>query len=72
MASIGVSGPAKLQAVTTLIHKLTEDLKSTSLSPEERDKALEELKVYAETLEMPTPFSPSKALRLSQNMPSTR
>ncbi|KAK3495881.1 guanine nucleotide exchange factor [Neurospora crassa] len=46
MSSIGVSGPAKLQAVTTLVNKLTEDLKSKSLSPEERDKALEELKVY--------------------------
>lgn len=37
---------AKLQAVTTLVNKLAEDLKSQSLSPEERDKALEELKVY--------------------------
>lgn len=46
MFSIGVSGPAKLQAVTTLVNKLTEDLKSKNLSPEERDKALEELKVY--------------------------
>ncbi|KAH7627363.1 guanine nucleotide exchange factor [Sordaria sp. MPI-SDFR-AT-0083] len=46
MFSIGVSGPAKLQAVTTLVNKLTEDLKSKSLSSEERDKALEELKVY--------------------------
>ncbi|KAK1782097.1 guanine nucleotide exchange factor [Copromyces sp. CBS 386.78] len=46
MFSKGVSGPAKLQAVTTLVNKLTEDLGSKSLSSEERDKALEELKVY--------------------------
>lgn len=32
--------------MTTLVNKLTEDLKSKSLSSEERDKALEELKVY--------------------------
>jgi len=39
-------GPAKRKAVTELVNKLTEDLKSSSLSSSQRDAALEELKVY--------------------------
>ncbi|KAK0734299.1 guanine nucleotide exchange factor [Lasiosphaeria miniovina] len=41
-----LTGPGKLDAVTDLMDKLTEDLKSTQLSPPERDSALEELKLY--------------------------
>ncbi|KAL2199057.1 guanine nucleotide exchange factor synembryn-like protein [Corynascus similis CBS 632.67] len=40
------SGPAKLDAVRKLLNKLTEDLKSNTLQPQERDAALEELKLY--------------------------
>ncbi|KAK4238095.1 guanine nucleotide exchange factor synembryn-like protein [Achaetomium macrosporum] len=46
-ASLGsLTGPAKLDAVTKLLDKLTGDLKSAILQPQERDAALEELKVY--------------------------
>ncbi|KAI0201533.1 guanine nucleotide exchange factor [Astrocystis sublimbata] len=41
-----LSGPAKLSAVTNLVGKLTEDLTSGKLLPQQRDAALEELKVY--------------------------
>ncbi|KAM0255664.1 hypothetical protein ACHAQJ_005507 [Trichoderma viride] len=40
------TGPAKLQAVTALVNKLTEDLDTVSLLPKDRDEALEELKIY--------------------------
>ncbi|KAL2261442.1 hypothetical protein VTK26DRAFT_4159 [Humicola hyalothermophila] len=46
-ASLGSrKGSAKLEAVTKLLDKLTEDLKSKTLQTQERDAALEELKVY--------------------------
>ncbi|KAK3309686.1 guanine nucleotide exchange factor synembryn-like protein [Chaetomium strumarium] len=46
-ASLGsLTGPAKLDAVKKLLDKLSEELKSASLQPQERDAALEELKVY--------------------------
>ncbi|KAK3329360.1 guanine nucleotide exchange factor [Apodospora peruviana] len=41
-----LSGPAKLKAVTGLVSKLSHDLKTGNLSPDQRDAALEELKVY--------------------------
>ncbi|KAB5567027.1 guanine nucleotide exchange factor [Coniochaeta sp. 2T2.1] len=41
-----LTGSAKLQAVKSLMNKLTEDLESRSLSPQQRDALLEELKVY--------------------------
>ncbi|GAP88140.1 putative guanine nucleotide exchange factor synembryn [Rosellinia necatrix] len=41
-----LSGPEKLSAVTSLVEKLTQDLISTNLPPNERDAALEELKIY--------------------------
>ncbi|KAK3904754.1 guanine nucleotide exchange factor synembryn-like protein [Staphylotrichum tortipilum] len=41
-----LTGPAKLAAVTKLLDKLTQDLESPSLQSQERDAALEELKVY--------------------------
>ncbi|RFU73880.1 guanine nucleotide exchange factor synembryn [Trichoderma arundinaceum] len=40
------TGPAKLKAVTALVNKLTEDLDKVSLLPQDRDEALEELKIY--------------------------
>ncbi|KAM7191544.1 Guanine nucleotide exchange factor [Naviculisporaceae sp. PSN 640] len=44
--SPGLTGPAKLKAVTALVDKLTTDLKTSNLSSKERDRALEELKVF--------------------------
>ncbi|KAI1314272.1 guanine nucleotide exchange factor [Xylaria venustula] len=41
-----LSGPQKLAAVTNLVGKLTQDLDSVILLPNQRDAALEELKVY--------------------------
>ncbi|KAJ0373243.1 hypothetical protein COL26b_008602 [Colletotrichum chrysophilum] len=41
-----LTGNAKLEAVTSLMNKLGEDLKSVSLLPQQRDAALEELKIY--------------------------
>ncbi|GAB1310192.1 hypothetical protein MFIFM68171_00402 [Madurella fahalii] len=46
LQSGSLTGAAKLDAVTELVDKLAEDLKSTTLQPQERDVALEELKVY--------------------------
>lgn len=47
MMNIGtLRGPAKLSAVNGLLDKLAFDLKEHNLSPEERDAALEELKIY--------------------------
>ncbi|KAJ6443069.1 guanine nucleotide exchange factor synembryn [Purpureocillium lavendulum] len=40
------SGNAKLQAVTELVGKLTEDLEKVTMLPTERDEALEQLKIY--------------------------
>ncbi|QUC23705.1 uncharacterized protein UV8b_07946 [Ustilaginoidea virens] len=40
------SGPAKLQAVTDLVNKLSDDLENISLLPKDRNDALEELKIY--------------------------
>ncbi|KAI1122074.1 guanine nucleotide exchange factor [Nemania abortiva] len=41
-----LAGPAKLSAVTSLVEKLTQDLVSTNLTADERDSALEELKIF--------------------------
>jgi len=41
-----LTGPAKLEAVKGLMDKLGEDLKEPVLLPQQRDAALEELKVY--------------------------
>ncbi|AEO53296.1 guanine nucleotide exchange factor synembryn-like protein [Thermothelomyces thermophilus ATCC 42464] len=41
-----LTGPAKLDAVRKLLDDLNEDLKSRTLQPQERDAALEQLKVY--------------------------
>ncbi|KAI1342917.1 guanine nucleotide exchange factor [Xylariaceae sp. FL0016] len=41
-----LTGPAKLEAVTNLVDKLTEDLTHVNLLPHQRDAALEELKIY--------------------------
>ncbi|KAI1363271.1 guanine nucleotide exchange factor [Xylaria arbuscula] len=41
-----LSGPEKLAAVTSLVDKLAEDLNSATLSSQQRDAALEELKIY--------------------------
>ncbi|KXX83225.1 Synembryn-A [Madurella mycetomatis] len=46
LQSGSLSGAAKLDAVTKLVDKLAEDLESTALQPQQRDAALEELKVY--------------------------
>ncbi|KAK4100670.1 guanine nucleotide exchange factor synembryn-like protein [Parathielavia hyrcaniae] len=40
------AGPAKLSVVKDLLNKLSEDIKSATLQSHERDRALEELKVY--------------------------
>ncbi|PHH89768.1 hypothetical protein CDD83_5304 [Cordyceps sp. RAO-2017] len=46
-SSVGsVTGPAKLKAVAELVAKLTDDLENITLLPDDRSKALEELKVY--------------------------
>ncbi|KAK6948877.1 hypothetical protein Daesc_008948 [Daldinia eschscholtzii] len=45
-AAAALRGPAKLAAVTSLIEKLSKDLASANLSPQQRDSALEELKIY--------------------------
>ncbi|KAK4136655.1 guanine nucleotide exchange factor synembryn-like protein [Trichocladium antarcticum] len=46
-ASLGsLRGPAKLKAVTKLVDGLAEDLESATLQPQERDAALDELKIY--------------------------
>lgn len=45
-AAATLTGPAKLIAVTSLVEKLSEDLNSVSLLPQERDAALEQLKIY--------------------------
>ncbi|KAF6821878.1 guanine nucleotide exchange factor synembryn [Colletotrichum musicola] len=42
----GLTGKAKLEAVTNLMKKLGDDLKKVSLLPQQRDAALEELKIY--------------------------
>lgn len=41
-----LSGPEKLSAVTGLVQKLTQDLTAHNLSPQQRDVALEELKIH--------------------------
>ncbi|TDZ13539.1 Synembryn-A [Colletotrichum spinosum] len=41
-----LTGQAKLEAVTNLIKKLADDLQQNSLLPQQRDAALEELKIY--------------------------
>lgn len=48
MATIpgSLAGPAKLTAVSNLLGKLKEDLEAGNLSVQERDSALEELKIY--------------------------
>ncbi|KAK4451725.1 guanine nucleotide exchange factor [Podospora aff. communis PSN243] len=47
MAAPGsLAGPAKLGAVSNLLGKLTKDLEQNNLSSQERDSALEELKIY--------------------------
>ncbi|KAF7561945.1 hypothetical protein G7046_g2190 [Stylonectria norvegica] len=46
MALGTATGPAKLKAVTGLVAKLTDDLVSASLTPQDRNQALEELKIY--------------------------
>ncbi|KAK4158801.1 guanine nucleotide exchange factor [Cladorrhinum sp. PSN259] len=46
-ASFGrLTGPAKLEAVTSIMTKLTDDLQFGTLQPEKRDTLLEELKLY--------------------------
>ncbi|OTB19302.1 hypothetical protein K445DRAFT_72824 [Daldinia sp. EC12] len=45
-AAAALRGPAKLAAVTSLMEKLSKDLASANLSPQQRDSALEELKIY--------------------------
>ncbi|KAI5865719.1 guanine nucleotide exchange factor [Durotheca rogersii] len=46
-AIAALTGSAKLNAVTDLMENLTQDLITTSLTPHQRDSALEELKVYS-------------------------
>ncbi|KAH7153147.1 guanine nucleotide exchange factor [Dactylonectria macrodidyma] len=47
MAGLGTAtGPAKLKAVTDLVKLLTDDLDKVILLPNDRDTALEELKIY--------------------------
>ncbi|KAI8961130.1 guanine nucleotide exchange factor [Daldinia sp. FL1419] len=46
LAAAALRGPAKLAAVTNLVGKLSQDLDSNNLSPQERDSALEELKIH--------------------------
>ncbi|KAI1655300.1 guanine nucleotide exchange factor [Daldinia decipiens] len=46
LAAATLRGPAKLAAVTSLMEKLSQDLVSASLPPQQRDSALEELKIY--------------------------
>ncbi|KAK1755223.1 guanine nucleotide exchange factor [Echria macrotheca] len=47
MAAFGtLNGPAKLNAVSSLLDKLAQDLESNKLPQNERDAALEELKIY--------------------------
>ncbi|KAI1420165.1 guanine nucleotide exchange factor [Xylaria sp. FL1777] len=41
-----LSGPEKLAAVINLVERLTQDLDSANLLPNQRDAALEELKIY--------------------------
>ncbi|TQV96920.1 Guanine nucleotide exchange factor, Ric8 [Cordyceps javanica] len=43
---MSASALAKLDAVTKLVDKLTEDMGSLSMAPKERSNALEELKIY--------------------------
>ncbi|KAG6041806.1 hypothetical protein E4U41_001550 [Claviceps citrina] len=46
-ASMGTAtGLAKLQAVTDLVNKLSDDVEKISLDPKDRNDALEELKIY--------------------------
>lgn len=45
-AAAALTGPEKLAAVTNLVEKLSKDLISNDLPSEERDSALEELKIY--------------------------
>ncbi|KAL0935062.1 guanine nucleotide exchange factor synembryn [Colletotrichum truncatum] len=46
LVQANLTGKAKLEAVTSLISKLGDDLKSHALLPQQRDAALEELKIY--------------------------
>ncbi|ODA81511.1 hypothetical protein RJ55_00010 [Drechmeria coniospora] len=41
------TGPVKLKAVTDLVDKLTDDLERATLLPQERNNALEDLKIYS-------------------------
>ncbi|PHH83698.1 hypothetical protein CDD82_4660 [Ophiocordyceps australis] len=41
-----LTGPAKLQAVSDLVDKLTEDVEKITMLPNERNEALDELKIY--------------------------
>ncbi|KAL2130392.1 hypothetical protein VTI74DRAFT_6520 [Chaetomium olivicolor] len=57
-----LKGPAKLDAVNELLDKLTEDLKFSTLQPQERDAALEELKIYGREPSYADPIFTKKGL----------
>ncbi|KAI1766134.1 guanine nucleotide exchange factor [Hypoxylon sp. FL1150] len=58
------TGPAKLAAVTSLVEKLSEDLNSVSLLPQERDAALEQLKIYGREPQNADPIFTKEAVEM--------
>lgn len=59
-----LTGPAKLIAVTGLVEKLTEDLNSVTLLPQQRDAALEQLKIYGREPQNADPIFTKEAIEM--------
>ncbi|KAI1809580.1 guanine nucleotide exchange factor synembryn-domain-containing protein [Poronia punctata] len=58
------TGSAKLAAVTSLVDKLTQDLDSVNLLPQQRDAALEELKIYGRDPRNADPIFTKKGIEM--------
>ncbi|KAI1772073.1 guanine nucleotide exchange factor [Hypoxylon cercidicola] len=63
-AAAPLTGPAKLIAVTSLVEKLSEDLNSVSLLPQQRDAALEQLKIYGREPQDADPLFTKEAIEM--------
>ncbi|KAK5663594.1 hypothetical protein OQA88_4025 [Cercophora sp. LCS_1] len=65
MASLGsLTGPAKLQAVSSLLDKLSADLDANDLTTREREDALEELKIYGRDTRNAGPIFTKKGVEI--------
>ncbi|KAH9893083.1 guanine nucleotide exchange factor [Xylariomycetidae sp. FL2044] len=74
-AAAARTGIEKLNAVTSLVDKLSQDLEHVNLLPHQRDAALEELKIYGRDLRNADPIFTQKGIetltRHSFNSPSS-